>query len=166
MAIVDAGSDVVHEWKVDGEVKSDKAYFDTFDLPEAKVYTVAYAGTNAAGTFRKSFEVQATERPLEISFSNEDATIPCKDGAVVEIIATVKYGGTGVQHEWKVDGVTVSTDAVFSRAFDGAGPYTIAYHGVNSKQETVDRTWTVTIIPSGALFEHFEVTPSCPNGGP
>lgn len=156
MAIVDAGSDVVHEWKVDGEVKSDKAYFDTFDLPEAKVYTVAYAGTNAAGTFRKSFEVQATERPLEISFSNEDATIPCKDGAVVEIIATVKYGGTGVQHEWKVDGVTVSTDAVFSRAFSGAGPYTIAYHGVNSKQETVDRTWTVTIIPSGALFEHFE----------
>ena len=60
MAVVDAGSDVVHEWKVDGEVKSDKAYFDTFDLPEAKVYTVAYAGTNAAGTFRKSFEVQAT----------------------------------------------------------------------------------------------------------
>lgn len=156
MAIVDAGSDVVHEWKVDGEVKSDKAYFDTFDLPEAKVYTVAYTGTNAAGTFRKSFEVQATERPLEISFSNNDAVIACKDGAVVEIIATVKYGGTGVQHEWKVDGVTVSTDGVFSRVFDGAGPYTIAYHGVNSKQETVDRTWTVTMVPSGALFEHFE----------
>lgn len=156
MAIVDAGSDVVHEWKVDGEVKSDKAYFDTFDLPEAKVYTVSYAGTNAAGTFRKSFEVQATERPLEISFSNNDAVIACKDGAVVEIIATVKYGGTGVQHEWKVDGEVVSTDGVFSRAFSGAGPYTIAYHGVNSKQETVDRTWTVTMVPSGALFEHFE----------
>ena len=156
MAVVDAGSDVVHEWKVDGEVKSDKAYFDTFDLPEARVYTVAYAGTNAAGTFRKSFEVQATERPLEIGFSNNDETIACKDGAVVEIIATVKYGGTGVQHEWKVDGETVSTDAVFSRAFDGKGPYTIAYHAVNSKQETVDRTWTVTMVPSGALFEHFE----------
>lgn len=156
MAIVDAGSDVVHEWKVDGEVKSDKAYFDTFDLPEAKVYTVAYTGTNAAGTFRKSFDVQATERPLEISFSNNDAVIACKDGAVVEIIATVKYGGTGVLHEWKVDGEVVSTDAVFSRAFSGAGPYTIAYHGVNSKQETVDRTWTVTMVPSGALFEHFE----------
>ena len=56
---------------------------DTFDLPEAKVYTVAYAGTNAAGTFRKSFEVQATERPLEIGFSNNDETIACKDGAVV-----------------------------------------------------------------------------------
>ena len=34
---------------------------------------------------------------------------------------SVKYGGTGVQHEWKVDGETVSTDAVFSRAFDGKG---------------------------------------------
>lgn len=156
MAIVDAGSDVTHKWTVDGVEKSDKAYFDTFDLPEAKVYTVAYAGTNAAGTFRKSFEVQATERPLEISFSNNDAVIACKDGAIVEIIATVKYGGTGVLHEWKVDGETVSTDAVFSRAFSGAGPYTIAYHGVNSKQETVDRTWTVTMVPSGALFEHFE----------
>ena len=61
-----------------------------------------------------------------------------------------------MQHEWKVDGETVSTDAVFSRAFDGKGPYTIAYHAVNSKQETVDRTWTVTMVPSGALFEHFE----------
>ena len=156
MAIVDAGSDVTHKWTVDGVEKSDKAYFDTFDLPEAKVYTVAYAGTNAAGTFRKSFEVQATERPLEISFSNNDAVIACKDGAIVEIIATVKYGGTGVLHEWKVDGETVSTDAVFSRAFSDAGPYTIAYHGVNSKQETVDRIWTVTMVPSGALFEHFE----------
>ncbi len=156
MAVVDAGADVVHEWKVDGEVKSDKAYFDTFVLPDARVYTVAYAGSNAAGTFRKSFEVQAPERPLEIGFSNNDETIACQDGAVVEIIATVKYGGTGVQHEWKVDGETVSTDAVFSRAFDGKGPYTIAYHAVNSKQETVDRTWTVTMVPSGALFEHFE----------
>ena len=27
---------------------------------------------------------------------------------------------------------------------------------MNSKQETVDRTWTVTMVPSGALFEHFE----------
>lgn len=155
MAIVDAGSNVTHEWKVDNVVKSDKAYFDTFDLPEAKVYTVAYTGKNATGTFQKSFEVQATERPLEISFSNEDATIPCKEGAVVEIIATVKYGGTGVQHEWKVDGVTVSTDAVFSRAFENGGPYTIAYHGVNSKNETVDRTWTVTIVPVGCALRAF-----------
>lgn len=156
MAVVDAGSGVVHEWKVDGEVKSDRAYFDTFDLPEARVYTVAYTGRNAAGTFSRSFEVQATERPLEVGFSNEDAVISCKQGAVVEIVATVKYGGTGVRHEWKVDGEVVSTDAVFSRAFDGDGPYTIAYHGENAKQETVDRTWTVTITASGALFEHFE----------
>lgn len=156
MAIVDAGSDVSHEWKVDGEVKSQEAYFDTFDLPEAKIYTVAYTGRNTAGTYTRQFEVQATERPLEIGFSNNDASISCKQGAVVEIIATVRYGGTGVRHEWKVGGEVVSTDAVFSHAFDGEGPYTIAYHAENAKQETVDRTWTVTIIPSGVLFEDFE----------
>ena len=156
MAIVDAGSDISHEWKVDGEVKSDKAYFDTFDLPEARIYTVAYTGKNAAGTYTKSFEVQAMERPLEINFSNVDASISSKQGAIVQIIATVKYGGTGVRHEWKVDGSVVSTDAVFSQAFDGEGPYTITYHAVNAKNETVDRTWTVTIIPSGTLFEDFE----------
>ena len=146
-ADIESGDKLTCGWYVDGTLEASTAEM---------VYTVAYVGTNAAGTFRKSFEVQATERPLEISFSNNDAVIACKDGAIVEIIATVKYGGTGVLHEWKVDGETVSTDAVFSRAFSGAGPYTIAYHGVNSKQETVDRTWTVTMVPSGALFEHFE----------
>ena len=164
MAVVDAGSDVVHEWKVDGEVKSDKAYFDTFDLPEAKVYTVAYAGTNAAGTFRKSFEVQATERPLEIGFSNNDETIACKDGAVVEIIATVKYGGTGLVHAWKVGDEVVSTTAEFRHTFDAAGTYAVTYEGVNAKGEKKNASWTVEVSEDavGYMFENFESRDALP----
>ncbi|WP_295936938.1 PKD domain-containing protein [uncultured Alistipes sp.] len=162
-AIVDSGSDVRHEWSVDGVVKSDQAYFDTFNMPDAKIYAVSYKGVNTAGTFTKSFDVQALERPLEIEFSNTDATISVKDGAAVEITATVKYGGTGIQHEWSVDDTVVSSAATFNRAFSGEGPYTITYKGVNAKLETVTRSWTVRVMPSGVLFEDFESYTALPD---
>ena len=159
MAIVDAGSDVVHEWKVDGEVKSDKAYFDTFDLPEAKVYTVAYAGTNAAGTFRKSFEVQATERPLEIGFSPADTDLVVDFGKTVVFRADVRFGGSGLVHEWTVDGLVVGSEAEYSYDCSAEGNYIVGYKGVNDKQETVTYTWNVRVNPetiSGLLFADME----------
>lgn len=159
MAVVDAGSDVVHEWKVDGEVKSDKAYFDTFDLPEAKVYTVAYAGTNAAGTFRKSFEVQATERPLEIGFSPADTDLVVDFGKTVVFRADVRFGGSGLVHEWTVDGLVVGSEAEYSYDCSAEGNYIVGYKGVNDKQETVTYTWNVRVNPetiSGLLFADME----------
>lgn len=165
MAVVDAGSDVVHEWKVDGEVKSDKAYFDTFDLPEAKVYTVAYAGTNAAGTFRKSFEVQATERPLEIEFSKADgSTLRSAAGDEVVITATVKGGATGLVHAWKVGGDAVSATAEFRHTFDAAGTYAVTYEGVNAKGEKKNASWTVEVSEDavGYMFENFESRDALP----
>ncbi|WP_417016331.1 PKD domain-containing protein [Alistipes sp.] len=156
MAIVTAGSDVRHEWSVDGAVLSDKAYFDSFVLSEARVYRVSYRGENTAGSFSKAFDVQVLERPLQIEFSNTDASISCQQGETVSITATVTFGGTGVQHEWTVDDETVSTDAAFSHAFWGEGPFTIGYRGVNAKGETVTRQWTVNILASGLLLDDFE----------
>ena len=156
MAIVTAGSNVQHEWTVDGQKASTEAYFDTFVLADAKVYTVAYRGTNAAGEFTKSFEVEVLERPLEVEFSNTDAVISCKSGETVTIDATVTFGGTGVQHEWKVDGAPVSTESHFSYTFTGEGPYTIDYRAENAKGETVTRQWTVNIQASGLLLDDFE----------
>ncbi len=156
MAIVESGSDVRHEWSVDGEVCSDEAWFDSFTLTEARIYTVAYKGGNSAGSFSKSFEVAVQERPLEILFSNSDADITCKEGEEVAITATVKYGGTGIRHEWTVGGEVVSTGEAFSHAFWGEGPFTIGYRGENAKGERVTRTWTVNIMASGLLLDDFE----------
>ncbi len=156
MAIVTAGSDVRHEWSVDGEKLSDKAYFDTFVLAQAKVYKVAYRGENGAGSFSKEFDVQVMERPLEVEFSNTDESISCKQGETVSITATVTFGATGVRHQWTVDGEVVSTDAVFSHTFWGDGPFTIGYYGENAKGETVTRQWTVNILASGLLLDDFE----------
>lgn len=156
MAVVTAGSDVRHEWSVDGEVCSDRAWFDTFVLSEARIYTVAYKGVNTAGSFTKSFEVEVQERPLEIAFSIPDAVISCKQGETVEIAATVLFGGTGVRHEWTLDGEAVSTAAAFSHTFWGDGPYKIGYRGENAKGETIAREWTVNILASGMLLDDFE----------
>lgn len=156
MAIVESGSEVAHQWLVDGTEKSTQAFFDTFALTDARVYTVTYNGHNSVGTHTQTFEVDVKERPLEIGFSNTDASVSTKQNVPVQITATVLYGGTGVQHEWRVDGAMVSTTDLFDYTFNGDGPYTVTYHGVNAKSETVDRAWTVTIIPSGVLFEDFE----------
>lgn len=163
LAVVDAGSGVTHSWSVDGEVLSDKAFFDTFNLPLAKVYTVTYTGHNAVGNYTKTFEVEALERPLQIAFSNTASTISCKQGSTVELTATVEFGGTGIVHQWKVGDTVVSSTSAFSYAFTGAGPYTITYHAVNGKGETIDRTWTVNILPSGVLFESFESYTALPS---
>ena len=159
MAIVDAGSDVTHKWTVDGVEKSDKAYFDTFDLPEAKVYTVAYAGTNAAGTFRKSFEVQATERPLEINFTPADTELVADFGETLTFLAAVRFGGSGIVHEWTLDGVPVGSDTKYVYECLAEGDYVISYKGVNEKDETVTHTWNVRVNPetfAGLLLADME----------
>ena len=156
--VVGGDKEVKHSWSIDGTVVSETADF-IHTFMEPGTFTLAYAGVNAyrmTATKGWTVRVAEVELPLTIEFSPVSGAIDSHRGDEVVISTSVKGGAEGLVHEWKVDGETVSTDAVFSRAFDGTGPYTIAYHAVNSKQETVDRTWTVTMVPSGALFEHFE----------
>lgn len=143
--VVAGDKEVVHAWKVgDEEVSSTAEFKYTFDKMGS--YTVAYRGVNADDiSFNRTWTVTVDELPLEIDFSVTDATIPCVQGNEVAITATVKNGGTGLTHEWKVDSDVVSTTAEFKHTFAEVGTFTVSYKGVNGKGEEKTGTWTVQV---------------------
>ena len=143
--VVAGDKEVVHEWKVGDEVVSTTAEFKhTFD--EMGSYTVTYRGVNADEvSVNRTWTVTVDELPLEIEFSVTDATISCVQGNEVAITATVKNGGTGLVHAWKVGDEVVSTTAEFKRTFDEAGTFTVSYRGVNGKGEEKTSSWTVGV---------------------
>lgn len=143
--VVAGDKEVVHAWKVgDEEVSSTAEFKYTFDKMGS--YTVAYRGVNADDiSFNRTWTVTVDELPLEIEFSVADATIPCVQGNEVAITATVKNGGTGLVHEWKVDSDVVSTTAEFKHTFGEVGTFTVSYKGVNGKGEEKTGTWTVQV---------------------
>lgn len=143
--VVAGDKEVVHAWKVgDEEVSSTAEFKYTFDKMGS--YTVAYRGVNADDiSFNRTWTVTVDELPLEIDFSVTDATIPCVQGNEVAITATVKNGGTGLVHEWKVDSDVVSTTAEFKHTFAEVGTFTVSYKGVNGKGEEKTGTWTIQV---------------------
>ena len=143
--VVAGDKEVVHAWKVgDEEVSSTAEFKYTFDKMGS--YTVAYRGVNADDiSFNRTWTVTVDELPLEIEFSVTDATIPCVQGNEVAITATVKNGGTGLTHEWKIGSDVVSTTAEFKHTFGEVGTFTVSYKGVNGKGEEKTGTWTVQV---------------------
>ena len=143
--VVAGDKDVVHEWKVGGDVVSSTAEFKhTFDRMGS--YTVTYRGVNADEvSVNREWTVTVDELPLEIEFSVTDATIPCVQGSEVAITATVKNGGTGIVHEWKVGDDVASETAEFKRKFDEVGTFTVTYKGKNGKGEEKSSSWTVQV---------------------
>ena len=155
-AIVEYGKDVTHEWSVDGKVLGSEAFFGTVQLTEARTYNVRYRGSNPSGSFDKSFSVSVTERPLEISFSNNDDIIALLAGRTLTITATVLYGAAGLQQKWYLDGEPAGDSSEFSHYFSKGGEYSLLYEAVNAKGETVSRSWKVTVTATGRLFDDFE----------
>lgn len=143
--VVAGDKEVVHEWTVGDKVVSTTAEFKhTFD--EMGSYTVTYRGVNADEvSVNRTWTVTVDELPLEIEFSVTDATISCVQGSEVAITATVKNGGTGLVHAWKVGDEVVSTTAEFKRTFGEAGTFTVSYRGVNGKGEEKTSSWTVGV---------------------
>ena len=162
--VVAGDKEVVHEWKVGDELVSTTAEFKhTFD--EMGFYTVTYRGVNADEvSVNRTWTVTVDELPLEIEFSVTDATISCVQGNEVAITATVKNGGTGLVHAWKVGGDAVSATAEFRHTFDAAGTYAVTYEGVNAKGEKKNASWTVEVSEDavGYMFENFESRDALP----
>ena len=156
-AIVEYGVDVQHEWRVDGEVVGNEAYYGGLQLNEIRTYNVQYTGTNARGTVQKTFNVVTVERPLEISFSVSEGIIAMLSGRTLSITANVLYGGSGIEHKWFLDDALVSEEATFSTSFGEAGDHELRYEGKNAVGETVTRNWTITVTYTGRLFDDFEV---------
>jgi PKD repeat protein len=156
MAIVSSGADVAHRWEIDGVPVSTGAFLHGFMLDAARDYSVTYTGTNAAGSVEKRLVVEATERPLEISFSETDAILSRMIGETLTLTATVLYGGTGIVHNWKVDGAEVSTSATLSYPCATIGEYAITYLGANAINETVTKSYTLRVTESAYLITDCE----------
>lgn len=155
-AIVEYGKNVMHEWRVDGTVMGEDAFFGSLMLEEARDYEISYRGTSILGEYEQSFRVSVMERPLEIGFSNTDEIIATLAGRKVTITATVLFGGSGLVQKWYVDEELVSETDTFSEVFPQVGEYTIRYEGENGVGEKVTRSWTVKVGASGRLFDDFE----------
>lgn len=155
MAIVESGVGVRHQWKVDGEVMSDKAYFDSFLIPEVRNYTVSYEGSNAVGSFEKSFTLVAVPRPLEVEFTNMDDVISAKDGSMLTITAEAVSSGEGIVHTWIFDDEVTSSSATFSKMMI-KGSHKLVYNAVNAKGETFAKEWLIEVEGAGFLLDDFE----------
>lgn len=154
-AIVNAGSNITHMWKIDGELAGEEAYLGVI-LPDAREYLVSYHGENEQGSLDRTFTIVGLERPLEMSYSIRDDAFSIKKGEQVSITATPIYGGTGLQHSWKVDGVEVSTTDTITWSSNVGGLFTITYDGVNAKGETASKKWLVTVVQLGYMLDDFE----------
>lgn len=146
VAIVDKGSGIVHEWKVDGVVVSDKAVFNTFVLSEARNYTVSYTGRNQAGSFSSSFVVKVREMPLQISFSESGSIIDMTADQKLYLLATPLYGAIVKEQEWTMDGDQVSTAAEINISCE-EGTHVLSYFATNASGDVVNKTWNVNVGP-------------------
>jgi hypothetical protein len=156
MAIVESGANVIHEWKIDGVTVSAEAYLHNFILNEVKDYHITYEGVNAVGQVTRNLTIEVIERPLEITFSNNDENINLTKGEVLNITANVLYGGTGVVHSWKINNNEVSNAATLSYTLPETGSFLLSYRAENAKGEVVDRTWTLYVASGGFIFADFE----------
>ncbi|MDR2131173.1 MAG: PKD domain-containing protein [Odoribacteraceae bacterium] len=155
-AIVESGAGVSHLWRIDGVDFSTEPFLHGFTLAEVKEYSLTYTGTNAVGTVEKTLVVEAIERPLEIRFSETGTTIDRVTGDQLSITATVLHGGTGIVHEWTLDGHTVATTAELLYPCTTAGEYALAYHAVNAIGETLSRGYTLRVTAGAYLITDCE----------
>ncbi len=143
-AIVKHGEDVKHSWSLDGVEMSTEAYFEAYIPKNVSVsgdeHIVTYTGTNAAGSWTRSFTVKADNRPLQVKFDEHHIR---KFTFTVDIDAEVLYGGEGVQHKWYVDDVLISEDSEVNYPLPKLGTYSVKYSGVNAKGETFENEWEI-----------------------
>lgn len=163
LAVVDYGSDVTHEWKVDGVVESTEAFFNTYTLMEARDYAISYRGENPVGSFERAFTVRVNEAPLTVRFSITDPVITTVSGSEFTLTATAVYGEAGFQSKWLLVGqgeaasdLVIGTNHTLDYNFPKPGEFTLRYEGVNAKDETVTRDWLVKVSASGHLADDFE----------
>lgn len=162
VTVTGGDKEVQHLWSLGDEVISEQSEF-VYTFLEAGDFTLTYTGTNADKmTATKSWQIHVAEveLPLTIEFTPVPGEISCHEGDEVVIAMSVKGGADGLVHSWKVDGSEVSTGAEFRQRFSEMGTYTITYSGVNAKQESLERTWTLLV---SHLVEDLESAATLPS---
>jgi hypothetical protein len=156
MAITDAGNNITHNWTVDGGASSYSGeYLHTLTLAEKREYAVRYDASNSAGTRQQSFVVNVIDRALKVIFSESQTNLVKTMGATLSISATVVVGGSeGVTHTWKVDDAVMAHSAQLHYVCSVPGNHTVTYRGVNSRNERVEKTYSL-FVKNGLSIAEF-----------
>lgn len=163
--VISGDKEVKHLWKVNDETASETETL-TYKFQSSGIYTISYTGINSDDmTFTRTWTVNVADLPLQIEFSLKESEVTLSEGSVLTIVTDVISGGEGMVHSWSVDGSKISDAPVFSHTFDEAGSYTVAYSGVNSKEETVEKSWNVTVIAGtdAFMYNDFETLDAVPS---
>ena len=145
----------------------------TYVFPEVGEYGIRFEAFNEAGRTGKSWTVNASGIPLEVTFDVEGETIESMVGETLAVNVTVTGGGEGLTTTWTLtgeDGVpeTISTSESLSYRLSAPGTYTLTYVGVNTYNISVTESWTVEVadLPLDVDFSMAGDAFSCTVGFP
>ena len=145
----------------------------TYVFPEVGEYGIRFEAFNEAGSTGKSWTVNASGIPLEVTFDVEDETIESMVGETLAVNVTVTGGGEGLTTTWTLEGEdgvteTISTSESLSYRLSAPGTYTLTYVGVNTYNISVTESWTVEVadLPLDVDFSMAGDAFSCTVGFP
>lgn len=145
----------------------------TYVFPEVGEYGIRFEAFNEAGQTGKSWTVNASGIPLEVTFDVDGETIESMVGETLAVNVTVTGGGDGLTTTWTLtgeDGVpeTISTSESLSYRLSAPGTYTLTYVGVNTYNISVTEFWTVEVadLPLDVDFSMAGDAFSCTVGFP
>ena len=146
----------------------------TYVFPEVGEYGIRFEAFNEAGNTGKSWTVNASGIPLEVTFDVEGGTtIETMVGEILAVNVTVIGGGDGLAATWTLtdaDGKTeeISTSESLSYSLTVPGTFTLTYTGVNTYNISVTESWTVNVadLPLDVDFSMAGDAFSCTAGFP
>lgn len=152
-AIVNTGANITHKWWIDDvEVGEDFLIADgNFVLTDLKIYKVRYEGGNETGKVTRAFDVVVLDQPLEVEVIADaekivDSEITHTAGKPFTFTANIIHGGRDARHEWRLNGVLVSSTETYTMNSNSDGEFTVSYTCENAKGEKVEKMFKVTLL--------------------
>ena len=118
-------------WYVNDVLEASTAHFE-YVFKVAGNYTVRFEARNGAGKAEKTFEVTVNDI-FKAHLSVGDSTAIRRTQLQTLKVMAIVDAGSGVEHEWQVDGKVESTEAYFNTfVLQDVKTYHVAYHGHNA----------------------------------
>lgn len=123
-------------WYVNGILEGSASGF-VYTFPAPGIYSVKYVASNNAGEFTKTFSVTVADKlKVELSIGAETEIIRHQFSELQ--VGAVVLQGVNVTHQWEIDGVIVSTQAVLEGfMLNEARVYQVVYTGTNAVGEVI-----------------------------
>lgn len=136
-----SGDKVSVSWYIDGTLVSSAWSFGyVFEAPGT--FTVLFDAHNGGGSVTREYSVEVKDR-LDISLSVGDSLSVHRLQLDLLKVAAIVRSGSGVTHQWSVDGEVLGHEAFFgSFALTEARSYEVSYKGCN-EAGVFERTFTV-----------------------